>query len=122
MLRSTEECGKAGAYGLRYMARGSLKKKYFHRFVRNEMLRREYLNQTFQVLPEIVDDYNRIVHDADFENIQRDILSSQGHENTSKIENYKQFFDGSNKIYFYIVKDISILHITFVFLSLLSYS
>ena len=62
------------------------------------MLRREYLNQTFQVLPEIVDDYKRIVHDTDFENVQRDILSSQGHEYTGEIEIHKQVVDGGNKM------------------------
>ena len=97
-MRSTEECGKAGVYGLRYMARGTLQKKYFHRFVRNEMLRKEYLNQTFQVLPEIVDDYNSIVHDEDFEKAQKNILLQQGNEWTGLYLDYKQLFDGSNKI------------------------
>ena len=80
------------------MARGSLQKKNFHKFVQNEMLRREYLNQTFQVLPEIVDDYKRLVHDTDFENVQRDILSSQGHEYTGEIQINKQVVDGGNKM------------------------
>ena len=99
MLRSTEECGKAGAYGLRYMARGSLHKKYFHRFVRNEMLRREYLNQTFQVLPEVADDYNRIVHDEEFEIAQHDILSSQGNEFTKEFKNPEPIIGDGNKMY-----------------------
>ena len=46
------------------------------------MLRREYLNQTFQVLPELVGDYNDIVHDEGFEEAQRQIFSLQGSELT----------------------------------------
>ena len=62
------------------------------------MLRKEYLNQTFQVLPEIVDDYNGIVHDEDFEKAQKKILLQQGNEWTGLYLDYKQLFDGSYKI------------------------
>ena len=44
------------------------------------MLRREYLNQTFLVLPEIQVDYNKIVHDADFEKAQMEIFSLKGED------------------------------------------
>ena len=46
------------------------------------MLRREYLNQTFLVLPEIQVDYNKIVHDADFEKAQMEIFSLKGEDLT----------------------------------------
>ena len=82
LLRSIEACGKAGVFGLRYLSQGKLEKKYFYRFVRNEMLRREYLNQTFLVLPEIQVDYNKIVHDADFEKAQMEIFSLKGEDLT----------------------------------------
>ena len=82
MLRSIEACGKAGVFGLRYLSQGKLEKKYFYRFVRNEMLRREYLNQTFLVLPEMQVDYNKIVHDADFEKAQMEIFSLKGEDLT----------------------------------------
>ena len=78
MLRSTEASGKAGVYGLRYLSQGTLEKKYFHKFVRNEMLRREYLNQTFQVLPELKDWYNKIVRNKGFEQAQRKMFSLEG--------------------------------------------
>ena len=80
VLRSTEACGRAGVIGLRYLSRGSLAKRYFYRFVRSEMLRREYLNQTFQILPELNSDYNETVHDEAFEASQRQIFSLQGSE------------------------------------------
>ena len=44
------------------------------------MLRREYLNQTFLVLPEMQVDYNEIVHDADFEKAQMEIFSLKGED------------------------------------------
>ena len=46
------------------------------------MLRREYLNQTFQVLPELLSDYNDLVHDEAFEKSQTQIFSLQGSELT----------------------------------------
>ena len=46
------------------------------------MLRREYLNQTFLVLPEMQVDYNEIVHDADFEKAQLEIFSLKGEDLT----------------------------------------
>ena len=46
------------------------------------MLRREYLNQTFLVLPEMQVDYNKIVHDADFEKAQMEIFSLKGEDLT----------------------------------------
>ena len=79
-MRSTEACGRAGVIGLRYLSRGSLAKRFFYRFVRSEMLRREYLNQTFQILPELNSDYNETVHDETFEASQRQIFSLQGSE------------------------------------------
>jgi hypothetical protein len=89
------------------MSQGSLTKKYFNRFVRNEVLRREYLNQTFQVLPEIADVYFKIVHDEDFEIAQHDILTSQGNEFTGKIENHEKVVDVGNKMYY--LKRITIM-------------
>ena len=104
LLRSIEACGRAGVFGLRYLSRGSLEKRYFYRFVRSEMLRREYLNQTFQVLPELFGDYNDIVHDAGFEESQRQIFSLQGSELTDddnlKDSDYNGINDYAGKNYF----------------------
>ena len=48
------------------------------------MLRREYLNQTFQFLPEVAADYSSIVHDAAFEEEQRSLFLLQGTELTDE--------------------------------------
>ena len=37
--------------GYRYLAQGSLERQYMHDFIRYEMLRKEYLNQTFNFMP-----------------------------------------------------------------------
>ena len=96
-MRSIEACGKAGVFGLRYLSRGKLEKKYFYRFVRNEMLRREYLNQTFLVLPEIQVDYNKIVHDADFEKAQMEIFSLKGEDLSDNDDGNGKYSNGNSK-------------------------
>ena len=37
--------------GYRYLAQGTLERQYMHDFIRYEMLRKEYLNQTFNFMP-----------------------------------------------------------------------
>ena len=37
--------------GYRYLAQGNLERQYMHDFIRYEMLRKEYLNQTFNFMP-----------------------------------------------------------------------
>ena len=53
-----EFTGKSGIYGIRYLSQGFIEHQHHHDFVRFEMLRKEYLNQTFNFMPEI-----RIVYD-----------------------------------------------------------
>ena len=58
LLRSVEFSGKSGIYGLRYLTQdGYLEREYMHEFIRFEMLRREYLNQTFNFMPAIKEEY-----------------------------------------------------------------
>ena len=71
MLRSIEACGKSGIYGLRYLSQGHLKREYFHEFVKFDMLRREYLNQTFNFLPELEKEYEDNALNLDFEKAQK---------------------------------------------------
>ena len=97
LLRSIEACGKAGVFGLRYLSQGKLEKKYFYRFVRNEMLRREYLNQTFLVLPEMQVDYNKIVHDADFEKAQMEIFSLKGEDLSDNDDGNGKYSNGNSR-------------------------
>ena len=49
-----EFTGKSGIYGLRYLSDGGFEKiKHYHDFIKFEMLRKEYLNQTFNFMPEL---------------------------------------------------------------------
>ena len=52
-LRAVEFTGKSGIYGIRYLSQGFIERQHHHDFVRFEMLRKEYLNQTFNFMPEI---------------------------------------------------------------------
>ena len=52
--RAVEFTGKSGIYGLRYLSDGGFVKiKHYHDFIKFEMLRKEYLNQTFNFMPEL---------------------------------------------------------------------
>ena len=57
-IRAVEFTGKSGIYGIRYLSQGFIERQHHQDFVRFEMLRIEYLNQTFNFMPEI-----RIVYD-----------------------------------------------------------
>lgn len=46
-----------------------------HDFIRFEMLRKEYLNQTFNFLPEVQDKYDKLAQNDPFENAQRQITA-----------------------------------------------
>ena len=48
-----EFTGKSGIYGIRYLSQGFIERQHHHDFVRFEMLRKEYLNQTFNFMPEL---------------------------------------------------------------------
>ena len=58
------------------------------------MLRREYLNQTFQILPDLFSDYNEFVHDDAFEASQRQIFSLQGSELTDDENLGEKYYGG----------------------------
>ena len=56
--RAVEFTGKSGIYGLRYLSDGGFVKiKHYHDFIKFEMLRKEYLNQTFNFMPELKGPY-----------------------------------------------------------------
>lgn len=68
LLRSVEFSGKSGIYGLRYLTQdGYLEREYMHEFIRFEMLRREYLNQTFNFMPAIKEEYTMMTENIFFE-------------------------------------------------------
>ena len=72
------------------------------------MLRREYLNQTFQILPDLNSDYNDTVHDEAFESSQRQIFSLQGSELTDD-ENLEENNYSSKNLLNIILKKINYL-------------
>ena len=86
------------------------------------MLRREYLNQTFQILPDLNSDYNDTVHDEAFESSQRQIFSLQGSELTDD-ENLEENNYSSKNLLNIILKKInylfrlSIIYLSYVCLS-----
>ena len=68
------------------------------------MLRREYLNQTFQILPELNSDYNETVHDEAFEASQRQIFSLQGSELTDDKNLEENEFSSKLLLYFTLIE------------------
>lgn len=76
LLRSVEFSGKSGIYALRYLSKGSLEREHHHDFIRFEMLRKEYLNQTFNFLPELRIAYDKASQDQYYE-IAQEIVMNQ---------------------------------------------
>ena len=81
LLRSVEFSGKSGIYGLRYLTQdGYLEREYMHEFIRFEMLRREYLNQTFNFMPAIKEEYIMMTENIFFENAQELITQKERYD------------------------------------------
>lgn len=53
ILRSVEFSGKSGIYALRYLSQGYIEREHHHDFIRYEMLRKEYLSQTFNFMQDV---------------------------------------------------------------------
>ncbi len=70
LLRSVEFSGKSAIFGLRYLALNFLEREYMHDFIRFEMLRKEYLNQTFNFMPLIQDEYDKVTSKLFYEKAQ----------------------------------------------------
>jgi hypothetical protein len=88
LQRGVEFSGKSGIFGIRYLSSGKLTRKMHHQFVRFEMLRKEYLNQTFNFMPELQQAYDKHSKDQNYEESQRQITAR---------EDYAQLgFDKSN--------------------------
>ena len=81
LLRSVEFSGKSGIYGMRYLTQGgALEREYMHEFIRFEMLRREYLNQTFNFMPAIKDEYFMLTEDVFFDRAQDLIVRKERYD------------------------------------------
>ena len=70
LLRSVEFGGKSSIYGYRYLAQGFLERHYMHDFIRYEMLRKEYLNQTFNFVPGLQQEYDQLTGELFYESAQ----------------------------------------------------
>jgi hypothetical protein len=69
-FRAVEFTGKSGIYGLRYLSQGFIEVQHYHDFIRFEMLRKEYLNQTFNFMPEIKSAYDNASITSKYERAQ----------------------------------------------------
>jgi hypothetical protein len=88
LQRSVEFSGKSGIFGIRFLSSGDLKRKWHHSFIRYEMLRKEYLNQTFNFMPDLQEMYDKRSRGQNYEEAQRQITQK---------EDYSQLgFDKSN--------------------------
>lgn len=76
LLRSVEFGGKSSIYGYRYLAQGFLERRYMHDFVRYEMLRKEYLNQTFNFMPGVQAEYDKTTSGLFYEAAQ-DLITNK---------------------------------------------
>ncbi len=70
LLRSVEFSAKSGIYALRYFSRGEIEREHHHDFIRFEMLRKEYLNQTFNFLPDLRAGYDKAAKNQYYEYAQ----------------------------------------------------
>ena len=77
LLRATEYTGKAGIYGIRYLSSRLLGRVRFQEFVKSETLRREYLNQTFNFMPELEAPYGQSRFAVRFDRFQDAIIQSR---------------------------------------------
>ena len=76
LLRSTEYAGKAGVYGIRYLASGTLTKDQFQSLVQADVLRREYLNQSFNFMPELEDPYYESDYSERYDAFQAELIDN----------------------------------------------
>ncbi|CAB4062018.1 Receptor-type guanylate cyclase gcy-12,Guanylate cyclase 2G,Olfactory guanylyl cyclase GC-D,Atrial natriuretic peptide receptor 2,Atrial natriuretic peptide receptor 1,Receptor-type guanylate cyclase gcy-6,Receptor-type guanylate cyclase gcy-13,Guanylyl cyclase GC-E,Retinal guanylyl cyclase 1 [Lepeophtheirus salmonis] len=90
ILRSLEYASKTGVYGLRYFTTGNLDRVHYHSLIKNEMLRNEYLNQTFNFIPSLRKEYEDNIRSKTLEDIYHGILEKNASEigDISYIVNY----------------------------------
>jgi len=78
-MRTSEYAGKSGIYGLEYLI-ADLSPAKFERFVENDIMRKEYLKQTYGFIPSLQSEYESLVLNNDFEKSQKKILEGTGIE------------------------------------------
>ena len=68
----------------RFLSSGSLARRQHHNFVRFESLRKEYLNQTFNFMPELQVLYDKKMRDQTYEDAQRQITELEDYSQLGK--------------------------------------
>ena len=76
LLKAVEFAGKAGIIGIEYFSDGLLQDRYEY-FLEFDVLRREYLNQTFNFIPGLQEDYEGRTRGNTFELSQRLIAEQE---------------------------------------------
>lgn len=100
LQRSVEFSGKSGIFGIRYLSSGRLTRKMHHNFVRYEMLRKEYLNQTFNFMSELQDIYDKHARGQNYEEAQRQITAREDYAQLGfdAVNTDAAFFDSKGKL------------------------
>ena len=69
----------------RYLSAGMLTRRQHHSFVRYETLRKEYLNQTFNFMPELQTLYDENSKGQNYEEAQRQITEKEDYSQLGKV-------------------------------------
>ncbi|XP_059089436.1 uncharacterized protein LOC131885421 [Tigriopus californicus] len=83
LLRSVEYSGKSGIYALRYFSQGTIERHHHHEFIRFEILRKEYLNQTFNFMPELRVEYEKAAKAQLYEFAQSLVIKLETYPNAN---------------------------------------
>ena len=75
LLRAVEFAGKAGILGLEYFASRELSPRKFENFLKFDVLRREYLNQTLNFIPRLRNEYDALNDRNSFASSQNKIIN-----------------------------------------------
>ena len=89
LMRAVEFAGKAGIQGLEYLATDLTPEKY-ETFTQNDVLRREYLNQTFNFIPSLATQYKDLLAKNSFDTTQAKIIGYEEIDRT--LENSVAYF------------------------------
>lgn len=69
----------------RYLSAGTLTRRQHHSFVRYETLRKEYLNQTFNFMPELQTLYDENSKGQNYEEAQRQITEKEDYSQLGNV-------------------------------------
>ena len=107
LLRSVEYAGKSGILGMEYVASSSNDEdgrlwtvEKFEKFVEFDVLRREYLNQTFNFLPKTREAYDGIAEVANFDEAQEKVKNREAYVRELRVvvQYFVRFLKYTNKL------------------------